>query len=145
MAEKVQNYANHVRFVPLFHVVTLGILLVNAVYSISRVVKGPGVDTIIALLVAIALILLAIFAREFAITVQDRVIRLEMRLRMRGLLPPDLYTRALTLTPKQLVALRFASDAELPALCVKVLDGNIHDQKAIKQMVKDWQADYLRA
>jgi hypothetical protein len=143
--EKTQNFANHARFIPLYHVVTVGILFLNVIYGIYRVFKGPSVEAVIVLLVAVALFLLAVYARVFALTVQDRVIRLEMRLRMREILPADLYRRGLTLTPKQLVALRFASDAELPALCAKVLDDNIQDQKAIKQMVKDWQADYLRA
>ena len=144
-AQKAQNFANHVRFVPLYHVVTLGILALNFLYATYRVIKAPSVGTIVAVLVSIALILLAVFARAFAITVQDRVIRLEMRLRMREVLPADLYHRALALTPKQLVALRFAGDAELPPLCAKVLDDDIHDQKVIKKMVKDWQPDYLRA
>ena len=84
-------------------------------------------------------------ARIMAVTVQDRVIRLEMRLRMRELFPADLAARIPEFTPKQLVALRFASDAELPALARKVLDERLTDGKTIKQLVRDWQADTLRA
>jgi hypothetical protein len=81
----------------------------------------------------------------FALKVQDRLIRLEMRLRMAGVLPPDLRMRIPEFTVEQLIALRFASDAELPMLSKKVLDENIAKRKPIKQMVKDWQADELRA
>ena len=91
-------------------------------------------------------ILAAVFAsRLMALRVQDRVIRLELQLRMRGLLPADLQSRMHQLTPRQMVALRFASDAELADLVRAVLDGKLANQKAIKQAIKDWRGDYLRA
>ena len=99
----------------------------------------------ISLLLAIAFILLAFYSRIFALTVQDRVIRLEMRLRMQQLLPAELRPRIPEFGVNQLVALRFASDAELPALAKKVLDEKLNDRKAIKQMIRDWQPDMLRA
>jgi hypothetical protein len=89
--------------------------------------------------------MLAFFARVFALTVQDRVIRLEMRLRVAEVLPVDLRPRIPEFTVAQLVSLRFASDAELPALARKVLYEKLDNRKAIKQLVKDWQGDYLRA
>jgi Family of unknown function (DUF6526) len=95
--------------------------------------------------VAVALLLLALFARLFALTVQDRVIRLEMRLRLTEILSADLRPRIPEFTARQLVSLRFASDAELPALARKVLDEKLSNGKAIKQLVKNWQGDYLRA
>ena len=76
---------------------------------------------------------------------QDRVIRLEMRLRLTAVLPDDLRAHILSLTPSQLVGLRFASDAELPDLVRQVLSGKLADQKAIKKAVAHWQADHLRA
>ena len=76
---------------------------------------------------------------------QDRVIRLEMRLRMQQLLPADLRPRIPEFSVGQLVALRFASDQELPELARKVLDEKIEDRKAIKKLVKNWQPDFLRA
>jgi len=94
---------------------------------------------------AFALLTLALFARIFALTVQDRVIRLEMRLRLAELLPPDLRSRISEFTIVQLVSMRFASDAELPALARKVLDEKLSERTAIKRLVKDWQGDYLRA
>jgi hypothetical protein len=80
-----------------------------------------------------------------ALKVQDRVIRLEERLRYQRLLPADLQPRIDDFTVNQLVSLRFASDAELPALARKVLDDKIDDRKTIKQMIKVWRPDYLRA
>ena len=140
-----QNFENHARFVPAFHFFVAPVFLFNVVWSIVRVVHNFSVGTIMALLVAIALFLLAFTARIFALTVQDRVIRLEMRLRMQQLLPADLCGRIPEYTVDQLVALRFASDVELPGLARKVLDEKLTNRKAIKRMVQDWQADLLRA
>ena len=140
-----QNFENHARFVPAFHFFVAPVFLLNVVWSIVRVVRNFSVGTIMALLVAIALFLLAFTARIFALTVQDRVIRLEMRLRMQQLLPVDLRGRIPEYTVDQLVALRFASDVELPALARKVLDEKLANRKTIKRMVQDWQADLLRA
>jgi hypothetical protein len=140
-----QNFENHARFVPVFHFFVAPVFLLNVVWSIVRVVRNFSVGTIMALLVAIALFLLAFTARIFALTVQDRVIRLEMRLRMQQLLPADLRGRIPEYTVDQLVALRFASDVELPALARKVLDEKLANRKTIKRMVQDWQADLLRA
>ena len=96
-------------------------------------------------LLALALIAGFLSARRFALAVQDRVIRLEERLRYQRLLPADLQPRIEEFTVAQLVSLRFASDAELPALARKVLDEKMQERKAIKQLVKNWKPDYLRA
>jgi hypothetical protein len=140
-----QSFENHTRVVPAYHMLTLGIFVVNLLWSIYRIIRVPGVDSLVSLLLAAAFILLLLYARSFALRVQDRVIRLEMRLRLRGLLPPDLQGRILEFTPRQLVALRFASDEELPELCRTVLRDNITEGKTIKKMIRNWQADYLRA
>ena len=140
-----QSFENHARFVPPYHMLTLGIFALNRLWSLYRLVRYPAVGTAMTTLLAIALILLAVYARVFALTVQDRVIRLEMRLRMKELLPADLRGRIDEFTRRQLVAMRFASDAELPELCRTVLTDKVTDQKAIKKMIKSWQADHLRA
>jgi hypothetical protein len=93
---------------------------------------------------AFAFIVTALFARVFALKAQDRVIRLEERMRMRELLPADLQGRINDFSPDQLVALRFASDAELPALSAAVLAGNIQKRAEIKKMIKSWRADHCR-
>jgi len=139
-----QTFENHARTVPGFHMVTWGILAINFFWALYQAVTVFSAGTVIALLVAIALILLSFYARVFALTVQDRVIRLEMMLRLQRLLPADLQARAHELTVKQLVALRFASDVELPELFRKTVAGELKDPKAIKQAIRTWQADYLR-
>ncbi len=140
-----QNFENHAKFVPGFHIGVLGIFTANIIWSAIRLFRGFNTEHVFGLLVAIALLLCAFYGRIFALTVQDRVIRLEMRLRMERVLAAELRGRIAEFNVAQLVALRFASDAELPELARKVLDGKIEDRKAIKQMVRDWQADWLRA
>ena len=145
MASKPQTYANHAKLVPLFHGVALPIFAVNFFWSLWVLIRDPSVRAGFAVLMAIAFIIIAFAARVFALTVQDRVIRLEMRLRMKDLLPASMHARINDFTRDQLVALRFACDAELPELAEKVLRDNIQDRKTIKLMVKNWQADHLRA
>ena len=145
MPKPMQTYKNHVRWFPPFHFFVLPVLLLNAINAIRHVWLNPTRSTGFALLVAVALLMLAPLARIMAVTVQDRVIRLEMRLRLRECLPVDLHTRINELTLKQLVALRFASDAEMADLVRDVLAGKLATQKAIKMRVKDWQGDFLRA
>jgi|SRR5580698_3619829 hypothetical protein len=140
-----QNYKNHVRYVPVFHFFVLPVLAANFVWSVHFVRQDFSATTVIGSLTALALVLGALFGRMFALTVQNRVIRLEMRLRMMELLPADLKARFGEFRPGQLVALRFASDAELPGLARKVLDEKLVDQKAIKLLIRDWQGDFLRA
>lgn len=143
--EAPQSFENHARVIPAYHMVTFGILAANVVWSLYRLATEFSADRVFAFLVAVALVLMAFYARTFALTVQDRVIRLEMRLRLREVLPPAMRPRIDELTVPQLVSLRFASDPELPDLCAKVLDEKIQDRKAIKRLVKNWQGDYLRA
>ena len=140
-----QNFENHARFVPVFHFVAMPILLLNVFWSIYRLIRWYSVDAIFTVAVAVALLLAVLYARLFALTVQDRVIRLEMALRFEKLLPADLKPRIGDLTVNQFVSLRFAGDAELPELTRKVLSGKLDDRKAIKQMIKEWKADELRA
>jgi dolichyl-phosphate-mannose--protein O-mannosyl transferase len=140
-----QNYDNHVRLVPGFHYVVLGIFAINLIWSLYRVVRTFSVESAISLLLAVAFLLLSFYARIFALKVQDRVIRLEMRLRLMELLPPNLRPRIGEFTVDQLVALRFASDEELPELARRVLSENLTDRKTIKKMIRNWKADFLRA
>jgi Family of unknown function (DUF6526) len=144
--QKPQNLQNHARFVPLFHLFVLPVLIANIIRTIYRIIHfGVSFETVFGILLALAFFMLAFYARNFALSVQDRVIRLEMRLRLAEVLPVDLRPRISEFTAGQLVSLRFAGDAELPALARKVLDDKIDDRKAIKQLIKNWQGDYLRA
>jgi hypothetical protein len=145
MAEQ-QNYSNHVKWVPLFHFFVLPVLLANFFTSVFRY-RAMGISWVwlIGMLTALALFLLAVLGRTFALKVQDRVIRMEERQRCERLLPAELKSRIEEITPEQFVALRFASNTELPGLVSKVLTDKISNRKAIKQMVKNWRGDYLRA
>jgi hypothetical protein len=145
MADSGQNYKNHARFFPLFHFFVLPVLLLNFLNEARHTYANPNASTAFAALVALALALGALAARVMALKVQDRVIRFELRARMRACLPADLQGRMYELTPRQMVALRFASDGELPDLVRDVLAGKLGSQKAIKLAIKDWQGDYLRA
>jgi len=140
-----QNFENHTKIVPVFHYFILPVLGINLVSAMFRVAHFFSVSTVISLLVAAALVLLALYGRMFALRVQDRVIRLEMQVRLQNLLPPDQRARITEFTLGQLVALRFASDAELPGLARKVLDEKVSDRKTIKKMIQNWQPDELRA
>lgn len=144
MAQTPQTYANHVRYIPIFHFVALPILTANLFRAAMLAIRTPSLDSVLSALVAFALIIVFFAARVFALKAQDRVIRLEMQLRMKELLPASLQPRIKDLTPSQLVALRFAGDGELAALAETVLRDNIHDRKAIKLLIKDWKGDYLR-
>jgi|SRR5271154_2966232 len=148
MAE--QSLAHHTRFFPPFHFFVMPILVINLGSAICWLVyclwKGKYTfASFLGVLMALALIAGFLSARIFALAVQDRVIRLEERLRCERVLPADLKPRIGEFTVDQLVALRFASDAELPTLARKVLDEKLTNRKAIKRLIKNWKPDYLRA
>ena len=141
-----QNFANHGRYVPLFHFFVLPVLLGHFGVQVYWWIHLGFIPLHIwSVLVAAALFLGALYARMFALAVQDRVIRLEEQLRYERMLPADLQARCRELTLNQIVALRFACDAELPALARKVLDEKLTERKAIKQLVKTWRPDSQRA
>lgn len=144
MSDRSQDFATHRRWVPLFHFFTMPVLLVNLVYWVMPVFSSFSFRSILAALVAVALFFLAFLARVFAGSVQDRVIRLEERLRLERLLPDDLKRRTDEFSVRQLVGLRFASDEELPGLAKKVLDGNIEKADDIKRQIKTWRPDFQR-
>lgn len=144
MAAVAQTYKNHPKLVPLFHFVLLPILLLNFLAALYQLWQEPRLFTVWSVVMAFAFIVTGFFARVFALKAQDRVIRLEERLRMRELLPADLHGRIREFTPEQLIGLRFASDAELPALAATVLRDSVEKRDAVKKMVKDWRTDDLR-
>jgi len=144
MAE--QNFQNHTKFTPAFHFFVVPVFVINFVWSIFRWKASEfslgGAESVV---MAFALVVFMFVARIMALTVQNRVVRLEERLRYERLLPADLQPRIGEFTLDQLVSLRFASDAELPALARKVLAEKLIGRKAIKRLVKVWKPDYLRA
>ncbi|RMH21608.1 MAG: hypothetical protein D6696_05415 [Acidobacteria bacterium] len=145
MAEtKPQSFANHAKFVPLYHFVLLPLLLLNLGAAIWLLYKDPGLPSAVLLLTAAGLFLTAFYARVFPLGAQDRVIRLEERLRMADLLPEDLRHRIDELSACQMVALRFASDGELAELVRQVLDEGITNRTEIKKRIKTWRPDHCR-
>ena len=144
MTQPAQTYENHAKIVPAYHYFTFGLIALNLVYRLYAAAVGFGIDTLMSLLAAVALMMVFFFARVFALKVQDRVIRIEMRQRL-AQLAPDLDQRFDELNVDQLCSLRFASDGELPELTRVVLAEKLSDRKAIKKMIRDWQADLLRA
>ena len=148
--QEPQNFSNHTRTIPLYHYVAMPLLALNLLWTgyqlFNRLLEESGRRNAAAqFVVAGVLLILVFYARIMALTVQDRVIRLEETLRMQRLLPENLRSRIGEFSVAQMVALRFASDAELPELAAKVLSDKIAERKAIKLMIKNWRADYQRA
>ena len=143
MAQKQQDLANHARFDPAFH----GFLVFGALAMlIAAIVKGiqiPDWWGLARIFGVVWLIVLMFKIRLYALKVQDRVIRLEERLRLQQILSEPLRAHIGELNEGQLIALRFASDGEVTGLVEKTLAGNL-DQKGIKQLVRHWRPDYWR-
>ena len=139
-----QTLANHAYLVPMFHYWTALLLLINFVWAVYQVVAGFSWGSLVSALLALALVLLFLSVRAFVTGNQDRIIRLEERLRMERLLPDEIRSRVGDFTTSQLVALRFASDEELPDLARQVLDEGLDDRKEIKKRIQHWRADYQR-
>ena len=139
-----QNLANHARFVPGYHFGLTAILLLNLGNSAWALFRNFDFQNVLGLLMAVAFIGLFWYLRSFPVSVQNRVIRLEMRLRLHQVLAADLQSKIDELTPSQLVSLRFAGDDELPELVQDVLNGKLTKQSDIKKRIKNWQPDHLR-
>lgn len=138
-----QSYANHARLDPGFHFVLVPLIFAAVILSIISLVHRHGLHATLWLVLAIALLLTAGKARSYALKVQDRVIRLEERLRLAMLLPEAARPRIAELTESQLIGLRFASDAELPALAMRALNEGL-TKKQIKSSIQSWRADTFR-
>jgi hypothetical protein len=144
MAERTQSYKSHRRYVPAYHFFALPIIGINVIVEAVRLVRSPTLYHAWLVLFALALAVFANFARFMAARVQDRVIRLEERMRLGRLLPEELRGRIDELTPSQLVALRFASDEELPDLARRCFVGELTKAEQIKKEITTWRPDYLR-
>jgi hypothetical protein len=139
-----QTYANHVRWYPLVHFVIFPLLTILLIWSIVDLVRDFSSDRIWNLLLIIGVLLVSFAARLQALKAQDRVIRLEERLRYRELFGSDVCARAESLRTGQMIALRFASDGELGELLERVLNGELTTSKDIKTAIREWRGDYLR-
>jgi hypothetical protein len=138
-----QSFANHTRFDPPFHFFLLPLGIVAIVLSVIRIIHHPGIASTLWVVLAIGFVMIAFKARGYALKVQDRVIRLEERLRLAMLMPEAARARIGELTESQLIALRFASDAELPGLAMRALTEGL-SSKQIKSSIVSWRGDYFR-
>ncbi len=145
MAEKLpQTYANHVRTHPPFHFFLMPATLVLLILTIVNVVRHYGaLESWILLLIGLMAPVAILLIRINPLKVQDRLIRLEERQRCQALLPEQLKSRFGELTEAQIVALRFASDAELAGLIEKTLNSKLPG-KDIKKAIVTWRADVFR-
>lgn len=141
MAE--QSNANHSRLDPPFHFFVLPVLLISWVISVHVCVRNPSWLTGWVIVFVTAVIVLAFKSRLYALKVQDRVIRLEEKLRLAQLLPESQQAEIARLSEDQLIGLRFASDEELPALAQRAIAQNL-SRKDIKQAIQHWRPDHWR-
>lgn len=143
MSVKTQSYKSHTRWEPFYHFIATPIALLNLIIEVRHAYYYGTRYAWWNVAFAIGFVAFVLSARIMALAVQDRVIRLEMRLKLRELGVSDADIRRITV--RQFVGLRFASDAELPDLVQRVLKGELVEQKAIKAAITNWQADWQRA
>jgi hypothetical protein len=143
MSNQPQSYANHTKFDPPFHFFVLSVLLINIFIVGYLLFRHPGIGGTWLLFVSVALFVLAGRVRSWATHLQDRVIRIEERIRLASILPEPLRSRIADLSDSQIVGLRFASDAELPALFQRALDEKL-SRSDIKKAISNWRPDYSR-
>jgi len=141
---KPQNLANHAKRDIAFHLILLPILAANLVIAIIWLVQRPNFPHVWILVLSIAAILLTIKSRQFPIKVQDRIIRLEERLRLEALAPQQWRAQMYKLSVDQLIGLRFAADDEVVELAQQALEHN-WNRKQIKERIKSWRPDDWRA
>jgi hypothetical protein len=144
MADQTQVFGTHRRFLPAWHFFAVPVLAANVVMVALNFVRDPRFATGWALLVAIALLLGILLSRTMPLRAQDRIIRLEERVRLERVLPADLRGRMGDLTADQLIALRFAPDDEVPELTRRALGGELKTRTDIKRAVRNWRPDHMR-
>jgi hypothetical protein len=143
MPNKPQSYASHAKIDPAFHFFVLPVLLINILVVAYLLIRHPGIGGAWLLLISVTLLVLAARLRGWATHLQDRVIRVEERIRLTAILPEPLRSRIGELSDSQIVGLRFASDAELPSLFQRALDEKL-SRSDIKKAITNWRPDYSR-
>ena len=145
-----QTYANHTHFDPPFHFFRLPVFalrlilsLIHFFYHLRESDLRDNIHSFLLILLAVAMLTLVLKVRLYALKVQDRIIRLEERLRLTQLLSEPLRSRIPELTEGQLIGLRFASDAEVPKLVERALSEKLQ-RKDIKKAIQNWRPDYWR-
>ncbi len=143
MAQEPQSLKNHARFDPAFHFFLAPLTVFLVIEEIVRLVRNPDWHSIVRVLAAVGAFVAVFKIRLYALKVQDRLIRLEERLRLKELAPAALQGRIGELTENQLIGLRFASDGEVAGLAQQALDGS-WNRKQIKQAIRVWRPDNWR-
>jgi hypothetical protein len=138
-----QNLKNHTRLDPLFHIVLTLIVALNLIYSVVHLVRHFGVQSAWFVVLSVGLVIVFLKLRTYPVKVQDRVIRLEERLRLQALAPAEWHTQIYRLSEDQLIGLRFAGDDEVVALAKQALEENLN-RKQIKERIRNWRADEWR-
>jgi hypothetical protein len=144
MADKTQTLASHARYIPAFHFFALPVLVINVFVVGYQFARDPRLVNGWALLVAVALAVGIAWSRFMPLRAQDRIIRLEERTRLERVLPTDLRARIGDLTERQLIAIRFAPDDEVPELTRRTLSGELKSPGDIKRAIRSWRADHFR-
>jgi len=139
-----QTYANHTRRHPPFHFFVVPVMVINFIWSVVQFVMTPGWDSGRWAVVSLALLVLMFLVRLNPLKAQDRIIRLEERLRYQQALSPALLQQTSTLRTGQIIALRFAPDDELEELVSAVVTGKLTKPAQIKQAIKNWRGDTFR-
>ena len=140
---KTQNLKNHARFDPAYHALLLAVYLLNLVYTGFHVYRQPSISSGWYAVLSVVLIVPLLKLRTYPLKVQDRVIRLEERLRLQTLAPQEWHTQLYRLNEDQLIGLRFAADDEVVELAKQALEHNLN-RKQIKERIRTWRADDWR-
>jgi hypothetical protein len=139
-----QNLANHAKFVPMFHGVAFGMIAAYTLWSLYVAVTSFSVGALMSLLLGVGVVIVMLFARLFALGVQDRVIRIEERDRLERILGTEKRDAIQGMSTDLLIGLRFASDGEVADLFNAIISEGIADRAEVKKRVKNWRADNQR-
>lgn len=140
-----QTYATHRKWVPLWHYIATPIALMGLIKSLYDLRFGTDLHAIEKVVFMVGFAATAYLARQSAITVQNRLIRLEERLRLQSVLPEAMRGRIIELSTSQLIGLRFAVDGELAGLVERCLSGELKGAEQVKKEIRTWRPDELRA
>jgi hypothetical protein len=144
MTSNPQTRGSHRRFIPMWHFFALPVLIINVFVVAVRFVRVPTGINGWSVIVALALVIGIFVSRSMPLRAQDRIIRLEEKIRFEKVLPTDLRGRIEELTPEQFIGLRFAPDDEVPELTRRVLNGELKTRSDIKRAIRNWRPDHLR-
>ena len=143
MSNAPQSLKNHTKFDPPFHLLLTWVLLINLGLAITFLVQRKNLPSAWFVVLSVAAIVALFLLRHYPLKVQDRVIRLEERLRLQALAPAEWHAQIFRLSEDQLIGLRFAADDEVVDLAKQALEHNLN-RKQIKERIRNWRADHWR-